>query len=94
MAGTGRSAASSGSQIRAARRAPSAMNSHSVSIVRTRRGNSVTTRIRAFNPTRAGGSPVGGKTPPADPPSQGLPKGRRRVRVEYILTRAAMGVPP
>jgi hypothetical protein len=37
---------------------------------------------------------VGGKTPPADPPSQELPGARPTVRVEYILTRAAMGVPP
>jgi hypothetical protein len=37
---------------------------------------------------------VGGKTPPEDPPTQGLPGNRGTVTVEYILTRAAMGVPP
>src|SRR6185437_8582547 len=72
MAGTGCSAASSGSQIRAARRVPSAMVIHSVSMVRTLRGNSVTTRIGAFNPTGATRSPVGGKSPPDDPPSNGV----------------------
>src|SRR6185312_2143789 len=72
MAGTGRSAASSGSQIRAARRVPSAIVTHSVSMVRTLRGNSVTTRIGAFNPTGATRSPVGGKSPPGDPPSSGV----------------------
>src|SRR5690348_14566713 len=60
MAGTGCSPASSGSQIRAARRVPSAIVIHSVSMVRTRRGNSVTTCIGAFNPTSAGRSSVGG----------------------------------
>src|SRR3954462_12461876 len=43
MAGTGASSASSGSQIRAARRVPSASGIHVLSIRRTRRGNSVLT---------------------------------------------------
>ena len=61
-------AASSGSQIRAARRQPSASVIHVVAIVRTGRGNSVTTRTARFKQAAAARGPARGSRPPREPP--------------------------